>query len=108
MNNRQERGRGHERFWTGPEARTGIYGSEGHKGSVWQLFRYALNANRVLARETWGSSVADPAAKPAANPAGNAAGGAEAAGAMGVRVRTSRARRRADVMTPGGAAAPAP
>jgi hypothetical protein len=52
--------------------------------------------------------VADPAAKPAGNPARNAAGGAEAAGAMGVRVRTSRARRRADVMTPGGAAAAVP
>src|SRR5689334_10372323 len=64
------------------------------------FLRYELNANRALARETCGSSEAG------ANPDGVATG-AEATAATGVRVRTSHPRRRADVVTPGGAAVPA-
>jgi hypothetical protein len=68
-------------------------GQKAIRGACDNFLHYELNANRALARETRGSSEAG--ARPAARIAA-----AEAAGATGVRVRTSRARRRADVVTP--------
>ena len=74
------------------------------------FLRYELDANRALAREHEDRQVPGPPgpAGPAANPAGPAAAEAAALDAMGIGVRTSQARRRADVVTLGVVAAPAP
>ena len=73
------------------------------------FLRYELDANRALAREHEDRQVPGPPARlPRRQPRRPAAAEAAALDAMGIGVRTSQARRRADVVTLGVVAAPAP
>lgn len=91
---------------TGPDPVQESPGQKVMRKACDNFLHYELNLNRALARETRGSSGAG--ASPAADPTADVAAAKAALDAMGVLVGTSQARRRADVVTPGGVAAPTP